>query len=330
MEIPAGALSEPVTITATPDTISPAGLVTYSSTWTFEPDGLVFALPVSVRLAHTPATAPISVWWTDELGAFMPLPTTFDEPGWASATIVHFSQGVVAEGEDDPCADGVERTFASRSGRRLGVTVADAGADRILWLRDVTEANSAERATGEALRAERARAAALAAALDAVPLPLTLRPTPSYTLVGSVAEGIDLDGRGLTVVPSADGAAGAFLDQALTSPWSLSFTDAPPEDHMERDGGLGSAVEIPLSYLDLDGSGDLTDGDAAAEAVCLDDRAVAMLYVEPPTALYAAYVLTLQGLGAGWSPLAVSADGSIATITEAELVDVQVSGDCSL
>jgi signal transduction histidine kinase len=72
-------------------------------------------------------------------------------------------------------ADGVERTFASRSGRRLGVTVADAGADRILWLRDVTEANSAERATGEALRAERARAAALAAALDAVPLPVWMR-----------------------------------------------------------------------------------------------------------------------------------------------------------
>ena len=166
--------------------------------------------------------------------------------------------------------------------------------------------------------------------IDAVPLPLSLRPTLAYTLTGGVAEGIDLTGRGLTVVPSMDGASSALVDQALTNPWSLSFSDAPPDDHFERDGGLGTAVEIPLSYLDLDGSGSLSDGDAAAEAVCLDDRAVAMLYVEPPTELYAAYVLTLQGLGAGWSPLAVSADGSISTITEADLADVQVSGECSL
>ena len=166
--------------------------------------------------------------------------------------------------------------------------------------------------------------------IDAVPLPLSLRPTVAYTLTGGVAEGIDLTGRGLTVVTSVDGATSALFDQALTNPWSLSFSDAPPDDHFERDGGLGTAVEIPLSYLDLDSSGDLTDGDAPAEAVCLDDRAVAMLYVEPPTELYAAWVLTLQGLGAGWSPLAIGADGSIATITEAELVDVQVSGDCSL
>jgi hypothetical protein len=166
--------------------------------------------------------------------------------------------------------------------------------------------------------------------IDAVPLPLSLRPTPAYTLSGGVAEGIELDGRGLTVVPSVDGATSVLFDQALTNPWSLGFSDAPPDDHLERDGGLATAVEIALSYLDLDGSGDLTDGDAPAEAVCLDDRAVAMLYVEPPTELYAAWVLTLQGLGAGWSPLAIGADGSIATITEAELVDVQVSGDCSL
>jgi hypothetical protein len=113
-------------------------------------------------------------------------------------------------------------------------------------------------------------------------------------------------------VPSVDGATSVLFDQALTNPWSLGFSDAPPDDHLERDGGLATAVEIALSYLDLDGSGDLTDGDAPAEAVCLDDRAVAMLYVEPPTELYAAWVLTLQGLGAGWSPLAIGADGSIA------------------
>lgn len=166
--------------------------------------------------------------------------------------------------------------------------------------------------------------------IDAVPLPLSLRPTTAYALTGGVAEGIELDGRGLTVVPSADGAASALSDQALTNPWRLSFSGAPPEDHMERDGGLGTAVEIPLTYLDLDASGTLTEGDAAAEAVCLDDRVVAMLYVEPPTELDAAYVLTLQGLGTGWAPLAVSADGSISALAETDLADVQVSGDCSL
>ena len=166
--------------------------------------------------------------------------------------------------------------------------------------------------------------------IDAVPLPLSLRPTEGYALTGGVAEGIDITGRGLTTVPSVDGASSALNDQALTDPWRLSFSGAPPDDHFEQDGGLNLAVEIPLSYLDLDGSGDLTDGDAAAEAVCLDDRAVAMLYVEPPTDLYAAYVLTLQGLGAGWSALAVSADGTISTVSEAELADVQVSAECSL
>ncbi|MCK6523699.1 hypothetical protein L6R49_19995 [Myxococcota bacterium] len=166
--------------------------------------------------------------------------------------------------------------------------------------------------------------------IEAIPLPLGLRPTPSYTLTGGVAEGIELTGRGLTVVPSVDGATTALHDQALTDPWSLTFSGAPPADHFDRDAGLGTAVEIPLSYLDLDGSGGLTEGDAAAEAVCVDDRTVAMLYVTPPTELYTAWVLTLQGLGTGWSGLSVTADGAVSTLNEDELGRVEVSGACAI
>ena len=166
--------------------------------------------------------------------------------------------------------------------------------------------------------------------IEAAPLPLGLRPTAAVTLSGTVAEGIDLAGRGLTTVPSVDGASSALHDQALTDPWSLTFSGTPPADHFDREGGLGTAVEIPLTYLDLDGSGALSEGDAPAEAVCVGDDAVAVLYVEPPTALYTAWVLTLQGLGVGWSPLGVSADGAVRTLGDAELASVQVSGECSL
>ena len=95
MEIPAGALSEDVTITATPIDLAPSGLVTFSSTWTFEPDGLQFLAPVAVRMAHDDTTSELSVWWTNERGGFAPIATSL-EPGWAVASIVHFSRGVVA------------------------------------------------------------------------------------------------------------------------------------------------------------------------------------------------------------------------------------------
>jgi len=110
MVVPPGAVPEGVTITATPSGTAPAGILAASPTWTFAPDGLVFATPITVRMKHEDRSAALSVFWTDEVGAFGVIPTTFPTAGWAEALVAHFSEGVVGEDgsgcEDDDDDDG--------------------------------------------------------------------------------------------------------------------------------------------------------------------------------------------------------------------------------
>jgi hypothetical protein len=94
LDIPAGALSSPqtITITRTQD-VAPYAYTPLSSIYRFAPEGLVFAKPVAVRFAGTGPRA--TVVWTRDSNAFEPLATTLDAAG-AHATTTHFSRGFLA------------------------------------------------------------------------------------------------------------------------------------------------------------------------------------------------------------------------------------------
>jgi hypothetical protein len=108
MDVPAGAVDGEVTLTAFPTDRVVNGVVTASPTWTFGPDGQVFATPITVSLAFTGSHDGATLWWTKEgdTSTFTNLATVAAD-GWAAGAVAHFSEGVV--GEDDQCGtDGEE------------------------------------------------------------------------------------------------------------------------------------------------------------------------------------------------------------------------------
>lgn len=107
--------------------------------------------------------------------------------GIADAFADDVRDAVAALLSGDAPADGRERILPTRAGRPLGVTAADAGTDRILWLRDLTETTAAARTGEAALAVANGRADALAAALDAVPLPVWMRTADARIAWGNVA-----------------------------------------------------------------------------------------------------------------------------------------------
>jgi hypothetical protein len=105
LDVPAGAVDQDVTLTAFPSTIAVSGLTSVSPVWTFGPDGTQFGKPVTVHLALTADGTAEAIWWTKpgDLTSFELLQTSIED-GWAVATITHFSEGVVADG-DCGCGD---------------------------------------------------------------------------------------------------------------------------------------------------------------------------------------------------------------------------------
>ena len=108
IDVPAGALSSEVTLTAYPKTRTIDGVTTASETWRFGPDGQAFNTPITVSFAYEGQHDNATVWWTKEgdLTTFTNLKTTKAD-GWAAANIVHFSEGAVG---DDTCGSGSDST----------------------------------------------------------------------------------------------------------------------------------------------------------------------------------------------------------------------------
>jgi hypothetical protein len=105
IEVPAGAVSGDITVTAYATDRVIDGVTTASRTWVFGPEGQTFDTPITVSLAFDGQPAAATLWWTraGDPNTFANLQTEVAD-GWAAASIAHFSQGAVGDG--DECDDG--------------------------------------------------------------------------------------------------------------------------------------------------------------------------------------------------------------------------------
>jgi hypothetical protein len=131
LEIPPGAVAGTTMITvSTSDATPPAGVTAASPILKFEPDGIVFAKPVTVTFTFTNATRPI-VYWSNSSGGFDPIAGTVSG-STISAQVTHFSSGFVADapaakdaaGNAIACGEGV----ACTTGATCGYGAGDVGA----------------------------------------------------------------------------------------------------------------------------------------------------------------------------------------------------------
>lgn len=174
------------------------------------------------------------------------------------------------------------------------------------------------------------------ASLDAVPLEVNLLPRESWTIAGTLVD-VELaaDVR-LTLFPGAvqygQWVTELLYDEPLVGAWEIAVSGAPPDDHYVDDGsGLGATWELPISYVDNDASGGLSNGDEPAWPACHGEAVVQLVWLPPPASLQAAFVSTWWGVPVGWSALAWYPDSSVAALTEQEATALVIgSGSCSL
>jgi hypothetical protein len=99
--IPSGALSSETSITITETTeATPEGYEAYSPLYRFEPEGLVFAVPLTITLAYVGDRGLATLFWSRREGSGYErlggVPTSDDVAGEVS----HFSTGFIANGVD--------------------------------------------------------------------------------------------------------------------------------------------------------------------------------------------------------------------------------------
>jgi hypothetical protein len=108
LEVPPGALTTPTKIVVNETSESaPSGIVSHSPIFKFEPEGLAFAVPATVRIAFTGTAERTHVFWSKAEGS-----SGFDDIGGESsgdhrvaAKVTHFSRGFVGEQTGTPPTD---------------------------------------------------------------------------------------------------------------------------------------------------------------------------------------------------------------------------------
>jgi formylglycine-generating enzyme required for sulfatase activity len=98
IDVPPGALSDetPITVTATTGE-APDRYVQFSPIYRFEPEGLEFDSPATVRIPVSSAPFGAAIYWSRRgQPGFERLATTFDD-GFAVAQVSHFSEGFVGD-----------------------------------------------------------------------------------------------------------------------------------------------------------------------------------------------------------------------------------------
>lgn len=98
LEVPAGALAEPTTITIAPATeLLPEGhFHPATPLWDFGPDGLVFAEPITVEFSVEAASPDLVVHWSTEVGGWGAVPGSEVDGELVRARVTHFSTGFAA------------------------------------------------------------------------------------------------------------------------------------------------------------------------------------------------------------------------------------------
>jgi hypothetical protein len=153
-----------------------------------------------------------------------------------------------------------------------------------------------------------------------------------------------VDQQRLAVIPSMalEGAPVASLmyDEPLADPWTITVSGEAPADHqvVDPDWGLAMAWEIPLSYLDADDSGGLTEGDQPLYLVCLDGSTVVIFWADAARSVEQAWSYEYSWSTFGGRPglFAVAMDPDAADgdppiqIDPVDLLSLELSGACTL
>lgn len=167
--------------------------------------------------------------------------------------------------------------------------------------------------------------------ITAIPLDASLAERTSITVGGSYT---GEDGASVVFVSSLlfeGGTVDAFLyDGALSDPWSVTLDGPPDADHFSELEGVGmAALEVPIAYMDSDGSGGFTDRDTPLYAACADGLPVGLLYLPGITDLLTGWSLTVQGVGSGWVGMSLADSGGV-VLTDPQLQDLAMDDSCTL
>lgn len=167
----------------------------------------------------------------------------------------------------------------------------------------------------------------------AIPITASLQPSLDVALGGDLD--FDPDGVRLMLISgqtfSGESTVGALVDQALSDPWSLTLSGPPSAERFYdiTELGVRGALEVPLTYADLDGSETFDEtADQPLYGACHQGVPVALLWLPPPTSLSDAFSLTQLGAGSGW--LALEMGGSGGVVDAAALTALSIDDSCGL
>ena len=111
VEVPAGAVEKSTTMAVVQTKEKPDGYINLSPVYLFEPDGIHFKQPVTVKMRYDSSKLPVGsaesslkLMWTNEKGEFEPVESTVDTANKIVAgKVTHFSKGFVGFGYKSVC-----------------------------------------------------------------------------------------------------------------------------------------------------------------------------------------------------------------------------------
>ncbi len=156
--------------------------------------------------------------------------------------------------------------------------------------------------------------------------------------LGGTYQGATANGKGLALLPPAVlesddlGAVESLVyDELLVEKWQIELTEAPPADHFQEldEFGVYGAAEVPVVYLDLDGSLTYSEGDERQHSACLKGNPVLGIYVETPTDLETAFQVGNKGYRGGWVAVIPPGKGGSATVlADEEILQLVAEESC--
>ncbi len=162
--------------------------------------------------------------------------------------------------------------------------------------------------------------------ITAVPVAANLFPVAEVTVSGTYAG--DPDGMRLVAAPGVAFDGGVYpallVDQPLTASWSLTLSGEPPGEHVYEPAliGFAAAIEVPYTYVDVNGDEAWDDGDSPGNAACAGTTPVAMLWLPSPGELAQATTLLFAGGSAGWSTILLDADATLVDAATASSLEI--------
>jgi hypothetical protein len=174
----------------------------------------------------------------------------------------------------------------------------------------------------------------------AIPLADSLRSVEEMTLGGTYAGTQPMADQRLTLAPHAVVFTGddvvhaePLYDEPLSDPWTITVSGEPPQSHQFDVDGLMRAVDYPVTYVDADGSGGPSAGEALVNMACVGTGFVSVSWDAPPTTVAMAanyeYLFSRIGVLPGWSASVTDTDPvETRGLEAAELTGLELTSAC--